>query len=55
MKALEEPPQEEYVIEDDEEDQIEETPTAFEAAIRKAMDEKGEDSDLADFLSGIEN
>jgi small subunit ribosomal protein S1 len=55
MKALEEPPVEEYAIEDDENEKREETPTAFEAAIRKAMDAKGEDSELADLFSELES
>jgi ribosomal protein S1 len=55
MKALEEPPVDEYVIEEDEEESREETPTAFEAAIRKAMDANGENSELADLLSELEN
>ena len=55
MKALEEPPVEEYVIGDDEDEKREETPTAFEAAIRKAMDAKGGDSELADLFSELEN
>ena len=54
MKALEEPPVDEYVIEDDDEKR-EVTPTAFEAAIRKAMDKQGADSELADLLSELEN
>jgi ribosomal protein S1 len=55
MKALEEPPVDEYAIEEDEDEKREETPTAFEAAIRKAMDAKGGDSELADLLSELEN
>jgi len=55
MKALEEPPVDEYTIEEDEDEKREETPTAFEAAIRKAMDAKGGDSELEDLLSEIEN
>ena len=51
MKALEEPPEELMDIDDSEEIK-EETPTAFEAAIRKAM-ENG-DSELADLLSELE-
>ena len=54
MKALEEPPVDEYVIEDDEDDKKEETPTAFEAALRNAMNANG-DSELADLLSEFEN
>ena len=37
MKALEEPPQDSYVIEEDEDEKMEEIPTAFEFAYRKAM------------------
>ena len=55
MKALEEPPVDEYTIDDDEDERREETPTAFEAAIRKAMDANGGNSELADLLSEIEN
>jgi len=54
MKALEEPPVDEYTL-DDEDEKREETPTAFEAAIRKAMDDKGGDSELADLLSKLES
>ena len=54
MKALEEPPVDDYTI-DDEDEKREETPTAFEAAIRKAMDDKGGDSELADLLSKLES
>ena len=52
MKALEDPPEEALNFDDDSESK-EETPTAFEAAIRKAM-ENG-DSELADLLSELEN
>ena len=38
MKALEESPQDEFVIEEDEDEKKEVTPTAFEAALQKAMD-----------------
>jgi ribosomal protein S1 len=55
MKALEEPPVDDFVIEDDDDEKREETPTAFEAAIRKAMDAKGGDSELADLFSELEN
>ena len=54
IKALEDPPVDEYVI-DDEDEKREETPTAFEAAIRKAMDDNGGDSELADLLSNLKN
>ena len=54
MKALEEPPVNEYTIDDDTEEKREETPTAFEAAIRKAMDDQG-GSELADLFSEIES
>ena len=55
MKALEEPPVNEYTIEENEDEKREETPTAFEAAIRKAMDAKGGDSKLADLFSERES
>lgn len=55
MKALEDPPVDEYVIDDDDDDRREDTPTAFEAAIRRAMDKQGGDSELADLLSELEN
>jgi ribosomal protein S1 len=51
MKALEDPP-EDYMKMDDEGDVKEATPTAFEAAIRKAM-ENG-DTELADLMSELE-
>lgn len=51
MKALEDPPEEALNYTDDDEVK-EETPTAFEAAIRKAM-ENG-DSELADLMSELE-
>jgi small subunit ribosomal protein S1 len=54
MKALEEPPVDEYVIEEDENEKKEETPTAFEAALRSAMDANG-DSELAELLSEFES
>jgi small subunit ribosomal protein S1 len=54
MKALEDPPMEAVDFSDGE-DQKEETPTAFEAAIRKAMESQGGDSELADLLSELEN
>jgi len=38
MKALEESPQDEFIIEEDEDEKKEVTPTAFEAALHKAMD-----------------
>jgi small subunit ribosomal protein S1 len=53
MKALEEPPVESFEIEDDEDEKREETPTAFEAAIRKAMETSGGNNELADLLSEI--
>jgi len=55
MKALEDPPQENFVIEEDEEEKREVTPTAFEAAIRKAMESNEEKSELADMLSEYKN
>ena len=54
MKALEDPPMNEYVIDKDEDEKKEVTPTAFEAAMRKAMDTNG-DSELADMLSEFES
>jgi ribosomal protein S1 len=55
MKALEDPPEKEFVIEEDEDEQKEETPTAFEAAIRKAMETDDGSSELADLFSELEN
>jgi small subunit ribosomal protein S1 len=55
MKALEDPPMNEYTIEEDEDVKRVETPTAFEAAIRKAMDANGGDSELADMISELES
>jgi ribosomal protein S1 len=55
MKALEDPPEKEFVIEEDEDEQKEETPTAFEAAIRKAMETDDGNSELADLFSELEN
>ena len=54
MKALEDPPVNEYVIDNDEDEKKVVTPTAFEAAMRKAMDTNG-DSELADMLSEFES
>ena len=54
MKALEEAPMNEYVIEQEENEKKVVTPTAFEAAMRKAMDTNG-DSELADMLSEFES
>jgi predicted RNA-binding protein with RPS1 domain len=55
MKALEEPPVDELTIEVGEDEKKEETPTAFEAAIRKAMESSDGDNELADLLSEIES
>ncbi len=55
MKALEEPPEEAFAFTDDEDEKKEEPPTAFEVAIRKAMESKGGDSELADLLSKLES
>ena len=55
MKALEDPPQETFVIEEEEDEKREVTPTAFEAAIRKAMESNDEKSELADLLSEYKN
>ena len=54
MKALEDPPVNEYVIDNDENEKKVVTPTAIEAAMRKAMDTNG-DSELADMLSEFES
>jgi len=54
MKALEESPQEALHFE--EENEIREaTPTAFEAAIRKAMDDSDGNNELAELLSELES
>jgi small subunit ribosomal protein S1 len=53
MKALEEPPVDSYEIEEDEDEKRAETPTAFEAAIRKAMESSDGNSELADMISEI--
>jgi predicted RNA-binding protein with RPS1 domain len=55
MKALEESPQEALHFEEDEDEIREVTPTAFEAAIRKAMDASDGNNELADILSELEN
>ena len=54
MKALEESPQEALHIEEDEDEIREATPTAFEAAIRKAMDDSDGNNELAELLSKLE-
>ena len=54
MKALEESPQEALHIEEDEDEIREATPTAFEAAIRKAMDDSDGNNELAEILSELE-
>jgi len=54
MKALEDAPVNEYVIDNDENEKKVVTPTAFEAAMRKAMDTNG-DTELADMLSEFES
>ena len=54
MKALEDPPMESFEFEDDTDEKREVTPTAFEAAIRKAMESNGENSELADMISELE-
>lgn len=51
MKALEEPPLEAVQADRDEVERSEPTPTAFEAAMRKAMQAEGSDEELADLLS----
>jgi ribosomal protein S1 len=53
MKALEDSPMESFEFEDDDEKR-EVTPTAFEAAIRKAMESNGENSELANMISELE-
>ena len=53
MKALEDPPMESFEFEDNDEKR-EVTPTAFEAAIRKAMESNGENSELANMISELE-
>lgn len=51
MKALEEPPMEAIQSDREEEERNEPTPTAFEAAMRKAMQADGDDEKMADLLS----
>jgi len=53
MKALEDSPMESLNFEDDDEKR-EVTPTSFEAAIRKAMESNGENSELANMISELE-
>ena len=55
MKALEEAPLENFVIEDDEDEKKVITPTAFEAALQKAMDASEGDNALANLISEREN
>ena len=55
MKALEESPQEALHFEEEEDEIREPTPTAFEAAIRKAMDASDGNNELAEILSELEN
>lgn len=54
MKALEETPQDEYQQEE-EERRDEPTPTAFEAAMRKALGTNGDEESFADLLSDQES
>ena len=54
MKALEEPPLSSFEIEEDLDDKREVTPTAFEAAIRKAMESSSADKELKNLISEIE-
>ncbi len=54
MKALEESPQEALHFEEEEDEIREPTPTAFEAAIRKAMDASDGNNELAEILSELE-
>lgn len=51
MKALEEPPMEAIQSDREEEERNEPTPTAFEAAMKKAMQADGDDEKMADLLS----
>ena len=53
MKALEDPPLEAIQAEDNDSGRNEPTPTAFEAAMRKAMGGDGDDEKLADLLSDM--
>jgi ribosomal protein S1 len=53
MKALEDPPMVSFEFDDDEKREV--TPTAFEAAIRKAMESNGGNSELANMISELEN
>jgi len=55
MKALEESPQEALHFEEEEDEIREATPTAFEAAIRKAMDASEGNNELAELLSELES
>lgn len=55
MKALEESPQEALHFEEEEDEIREPTPTAFEAAIRKAMDASDGNNELAEILSELES
>lgn len=52
MKALEDSPMVSFEFDDDEKREV--TPTAFEAAIRKAMESNGENSELANMISELE-
>ncbi len=54
MKALEEPPLSSFEIEEDNDEKREVTPTAFEAAIRKAMESSSADKELKNLISEIE-
>lgn len=51
MKALEEPPMEAIQSDRKEEERNEPTPTAFEAAMRKAMQADGDEKKMTDLLS----
>ncbi len=55
MKALEEAPLENFVVEEDEDEIKVVTPTAFEAALQKAMDSSDGDNALANLISEREN
>jgi ribosomal protein S1 len=50
MKALEKPPKESYQREEEEEKRNEPTPTAIEAALKKAFGANGDEESLADML-----
>jgi ribosomal protein S1 len=55
MKALEEAPGEALDFDEDDDEKKEEPPTAFEVAIRKAMDASDGNNQLADLFSELES